>query len=73
MPSPFGGGHEMLPTMEPQPQPQAGQIVRPDAIRVTGQPVGEFPVLRGDRPDAHFPEAARKEGWDGAATVGFLP
>jgi hypothetical protein len=55
--------HKGLPT---------GKIVRPDAVRVTGEAAERFKQLRGDTPEQHFPPAARKEALDAIVAVDLL-
>lgn len=50
----------------------AQRIERPDAVRLTGEDASRMELLRGDSPQQHYPEAARKAGYDGSAIVDLL-
>lgn len=51
---------------------EAGKIVRPDAVRVTGKQLKDFPLLTGDTPEQHFPAGAKKAGIGGVVMVDLL-
>lgn len=50
----------------------AQRLVRPDAVRLEGEAVSRVTLLRGDEPQKHYPEAARRAGLDGVVTVDVL-
>jgi TonB family protein len=50
----------------------AQRIERPEALRLTGEDASSMELLRGDSPQQHYPEAARKAGYDGSAIVDLL-
>lgn len=51
---------------------RSGRIENPKALRVQGEQVTRFRLLRGDSPSEHYPAAARKEGIDGFVTVDVM-
>lgn len=51
---------------------QTGRLMNPDAVRVTGREAGRFRLLRGETPQQHYPEAARKAAVDGKVVVDLL-
>lgn len=55
-----------------EPLPVKSKLERPDALRVTPQDLPRFRQLRGDTPEQHFPEVARKEALDGIVVVDLL-
>jgi TonB family protein len=50
----------------------AQRIENAAAVRVQGEELSRFRLLRGDPLAKHYPEAARREGIDGAVTVDVL-
>src|SRR5689334_2507212 len=63
--------NESMQPIQPQ-RATTGKIVRPDAVRVTGEAAERFKLLRGDAPEQHFPETARKDAPDGIVSVDLL-
>lgn len=55
-----------------EPLPVKSGLERPEAIRVPVHELGRFRQLRGDTPEQHFPERARKEALDGIVIVDLL-
>jgi TonB family protein len=55
-----------------EPLPVKSRLERPEAVRVSGRDLPRFRQLRGDDPDKHFPEQARKEALDGIVIVDLL-
>jgi TonB family protein len=53
-------------------QGHAQRLERPEAVRLTGEDASSMELLRGDSPQQHYPEAARKAGYDGSAIVDLL-
>lgn len=52
--------------------PATGRIQDSRALRVQGEQLRAFRMLRGDSPQAHYPPAARKAGLDGFVTVDVM-
>lgn len=50
----------------------AQRIDHPQALRVQGDDLAQFRVLRGDAPDKHYPAGARRAGVDGYVTVDVM-
>ncbi|MFO7324351.1 MAG: energy transducer TonB [Pseudomonadota bacterium] len=50
----------------------AQRIEHPAALRVQGEELGRFRLLRGDPPAKHYPEAARRQGIDGVVIVDVM-
>jgi TonB family protein len=55
-----------------EPLPVKSKLERPEAIRVAVRDLPRFRQLRGDEPEKHFPEQARKEALDGIVIVDLL-
>ena len=51
---------------------EAGKIVRPDAVRITGKGLSKFPLLHGDTPQQHYPPGAKQAGIGGVVVVDLL-
>jgi len=60
------------PTKHPGYLLEAGRIVRPDAVRITGKQLQDFPLLHGDTPQQHYPPGAKKAGLGGVVMVDLL-
>lgn len=54
------------------PPTGAQRIDNPAALRVQGEELERFRLLRGDPLAKHYPEAARREGIDGIVTVDVM-
>ncbi len=50
----------------------AQRIENPQALRVQGDALAQFRVLRGDAPEQHYPPEARRNGVDGFVTVDVM-
>lgn len=50
----------------------AQRIENPQALRVQGDALAQFRVLRGDAPEQHYPSEARRNGVDGFVTVDVM-
>lgn len=50
----------------------AQRIENPRAVRVTGEQLEGFRLLRGDAPEKHYPAAARQAALDGVVVVDVL-
>ena len=50
----------------------AQRIDNPQALRVQGEDLARFRVLRGDAPEKHYPSEARRAGVDGYVTVDVM-
>ncbi len=55
-----------------EPLPVKSKLERPEALRVAARDVPRFRQLRGDTPEQHYPETARKEGADGIVIIDLL-
>jgi TonB family protein len=51
---------------------ETGKIVQPQAVRVSGKQLKEFPQISGDTPAQHYPPGARKAGIGGVVVVDLL-
>ncbi|MET0279683.1 MAG: TonB family protein [Steroidobacteraceae bacterium] len=47
-------------------------IERPGALRIEGEAIARFTLLRGDTPLQHYPRRAKERGIDGFVTVDLL-
>jgi TonB family protein len=59
-------------TQRTEPVAAIGKLQRPDAVRVSGKEAERFELLRGETPQQHYPERARKEAVDGIVVVDLL-
>ncbi len=66
-----GGAGVLAALLAAVPVP-AQRIDNPRALRVQGEQLAQFRVLRGDAPEEHYPAAARSAGIDGFVTVDVM-